>query len=64
MQQYYCIAGAAFAQTTDTTMQDTTGMRMMHDSMMQSAQGWGMNDMQGMGGKMKDCVMMMNGKVW
>jgi len=53
------IAGTAFAQTTDTTMRDTTGMNMMHDSMMQS----GMNGMHGMGGKMKDCIMMMNGKV-
>jgi hypothetical protein len=58
-------AGAGYAQTTDSTnTQDTSGMRMMHDSMVQnSAQGMpGMNDMQGMSGKMKDCVMMMNGK--
>ena len=53
------ITGTAFAQTTDSTMKDTTGLRTMHDSMMQS----GMNGMQGMGGKMKDCIMMMNGKV-
>src|SRR4051812_3223111 len=44
-----------FAQNTDTS-----GMQKMHDSMMQG----GMNGMHhGMGGKMKDCVMMMNGKV-
>jgi len=48
----------AFAQNRDTATQDTSGMRMMHDSMMQS----GMNGMHGMGGKMKDCIMMMNGK--
>jgi hypothetical protein len=53
------ITGVAFAQNTDSTMQDTSGMSMMHDSMMQS----GMNGMHSMGGKMKDCVMMMNGKV-
>src|SRR3954452_12120714 len=53
------ITGAAFAQNTDSTMGDTSGMSMMHDSMMQS----GMNGMHGMGGKMKDCIMMMNGKV-
>ena len=53
------ITTTAFAQTKDSTMQDTTGLRMMHDSMMQS----GMNGAHGMGGKMKDCLMMMNGKV-
>jgi hypothetical protein len=63
MKKIYCfiavllITGAAFAQT-DTSMQDTTGLRMMHDSMMQS----GMQGMHGMGGKMQDCIMMMNGK--
>jgi hypothetical protein len=58
-------AGAVSAQTTDTTnTQDTSGMRMMHDSMVQnSGQGMpGMNDMHGMSGKMKDCIMMMDGK--
>ena len=49
------IGGAAFAQT-DSSMQDTSGMRMMHDSMMQQG-------MKGMKGKMKDCVMMHDGKV-
>src|SRR3954453_6977759 len=53
------ITGAAIAQNTDSTMRDTSGMRMMHDSMMQN----GMNGMHGMGDKMKDCVMMMNGEV-
>lgn len=46
-------AGAAFAQT-DSSMQDTSGMRMMHDSMMHQG-------MKGM--KMKDCIMMHDGKV-
>jgi hypothetical protein len=54
------IVGAAFAQNKDSSRQDTSGMQMMHDSMMQS----GMNGMNhGTGGKMKDCIMMMNGKV-
>lgn len=47
-------ASFAFAQT-DTTMQDTTGLRTMHDSMMHQ----GMKGMH----KMKDCMMMRNGKV-
>jgi len=63
MKKIFCfiavllIAGAALAQT-DTSMQDTSGLRMMHDSMMQS----GMQGMHNMNGKMKDCIMMMNGK--
>lgn len=51
------ISATAFSQT-DSMMnhgQDTTGMGMMHDSMMQKG-------MHGMG-KMKDCVMMHDGKV-
>ncbi|TKK68541.1 hypothetical protein FC093_10490 [Ilyomonas limi] len=60
MKKIFCfvavllIAVTALAQT-DTTMQDTTGLRMMHDSMMQQG-------MKGMHGKMRDCIMMMNGK--
>lgn len=51
------IAGAAFSQT-DSTMQDTSGMKMMHDTSMHK----GMKGGYGMG-KMKDCVMMHDGKV-
>src|SRR5690348_9607253 len=60
MKKIFCFiavllfAGAAFAQT-DTSMQDTSGMRMMHDSMMRQ----GMNGMH----KMRDCIMMHDGKV-
>ena len=64
MKKIFCciavlfIVGVASAQT-DSSMQDTSGMRMMHDSMMQG----GMKGMQGgMMGKMKDCVMMHDGK--
>lgn len=53
------IIGAASAQTTDTTMQDTSGLRTMHDSMMQQ----GKQDMDSKNGKMKDCIMMHNGKL-
>ena len=69
MKKIFCLAavllitGAAFAQTTDTTnTHDTTGMQMMHDSMMQSGTQ-NMNGMHGMNGQMRDCIMMMNGKV-
>ena len=55
------IAGAAFAQNTDTTMKDTSGMQMMHDSMMSA--GRYEDGMHRAMGKMKDCIMMMNGKV-
>ena len=60
MKKIFCFiavllfTATAFAQT-DTSMQDTSGMRMMHDSMMQQ----GMKGMH----KMKDCVMMHDGKV-
>lgn len=67
MKKFFCFVavmlftGASFAQT-DTSMHDTTGMQMMHDSMMQNGMQ-DMHNMKGMNDKMKDCIMMMNGKV-